>query len=376
MKISVVAHFAYGAMVSDPTKHVGGVERQVSILTKWMAKHGHDVTLITWDEGQSSDVQIDGVKIIKLCKQEDGIRGLRFFYPRWTSLIAALKSSNADIYYQNCAEYVTGQIALWCKINNKKFTYSVASEPDCDPVFPQMHKFRDKFLYKYGLLNSSKIIVQNKKQQSMLSNGFNLNSVILNMACQGPSQEEYIEPSSPRSGKINIIWVGRIARVKRPELIFRIASRLKHCTITVIGGVDKDQEFANSILKASKEYPNVSMLGSIDHKLIEKEYKKSSLLCCTSEYEGLPNTFLEAWSHGLPIISTVDPDNTLKENKTGIYCTNIESMIDEIENLADNVGLWKEYSKNSRNYYLKYHALDSAMKKFEETFNEVLQDKT
>jgi glycosyltransferase involved in cell wall biosynthesis len=374
MRISVIAHFALGAMTSDPTKHVGGVERQVSILTKWLAKRGHEVSLITWDEGQSNDLVVDGVRIIKLCRKDDGIKGLRFFYPRWSSLIGALKSADADIYYQNCAEYITGQIAIWCKLNSKKFIYSVASEPDCDPDLPQMNKLRDKVLYKYGLLNSSRVIVQNDLQKQMLIDGFRLKSETLPMACQGPSDDQYTVPTQPTRELVNIIWVGRLAHVKRPELIFTIAKKIDYCKITVVGGADTDKEYADAIFEQSKSYANVTMLGSVGHEQIEKEYRRASILCCTSEYEGLPNTFLEAWSHGLPIFSTVDPDNTLTNNKTGIFCQDIDALVDEIEKICVDVDRWKLYSDNAREYYKNNHSLDVAMKKFEDTFREVLVD--
>src|SRR5690348_2266728 len=111
--ICIVAHSAYGALSGGVTGQLGGVERQTSMLARWLAGRGHRVTFITWDEGQGDDCVIDGVRVIRVCKQSDGIPGLRFLAPRWTSLNEALSKADAAVYYQNCGEHVTGQVALW-----------------------------------------------------------------------------------------------------------------------------------------------------------------------------------------------------------------------------------------------------------------------
>jgi hypothetical protein len=108
---------------------------------EWLVDRGHKVSLLTWVEGSAEDEVIDGVNIIKICRQDSGLPGIRFFYPRWTGLISAMKRANADVYYQNCGEYITGQVAMWCKANNKKFIYSLAN--DADPTFPIMYTLRE-----------------------------------------------------------------------------------------------------------------------------------------------------------------------------------------------------------------------------------------
>ena len=122
--ICFVAHFAYGALAGGSFGHIGGVEKQTSLMTKWFAKNGYKVTMLTWDEGQEGGEEIDGVKVIKMCRRDEGVNGLRFLWPRWTSLNAAMKRADADIYYQNCGEYITGQVALWCRKHNRKFVYN------------------------------------------------------------------------------------------------------------------------------------------------------------------------------------------------------------------------------------------------------------
>ena len=131
--ICLVAHFAYGVLSGGQCGHIGGVERQTALLARWLAARGYDVSILTWDEGQPNDVNTDGIRVIKMCRRSAGIAGLRFFLPRWTSLNSAMRRADADLYYQNCAEYVTGQVALWCRHNRRKFVYSVANDPDVDP---------------------------------------------------------------------------------------------------------------------------------------------------------------------------------------------------------------------------------------------------
>jgi glycosyltransferase involved in cell wall biosynthesis len=372
VKLAVVANFAYGAITSNPKLHVGGVERQVALLCRWFAKRGHDVSLITWDEGYEDGVVVDGVKLIKQCGHDAGIPGLRFFIPRWSSLVRALRKADADLYYQNCAEYVTGQVALWCKWNNRSFVYSVASEPDCDPALPQMSKLRDKLLYKYGLNHCTNIIVQNTKQKEMLKNGFGLPSNVLPMPCDGPDKINYRRPSPLNTVHANIIWVGRIASVKRPDRVFEIAKKLPWCKIVMAGGADKEHGYAKEIFDKALEYENITMVGSVSQEQLKSYYSSSSILCCTSEYEGLPNTFLEAWSYGLPVLSTVDPDDVISKNEVGVFCKNMDHMIECIEDLKNNNNRWNIYSDNARGYFEKHHSMDRAMNEFERIFTDTL----
>jgi len=87
---------------------MGGVERQTSMMARWLGARGFPVSLLTWHEGRAEEVVIDEVQVIKMCRWDEGIPGLRFLHPQWTSLNRALRRADADVYYQNCAESVAG----------------------------------------------------------------------------------------------------------------------------------------------------------------------------------------------------------------------------------------------------------------------------
>ena len=371
MNIGMVAHFAYGAISGGQEGHVGGVERQTSLMCRWLAARGHKVSLLTWDEGQPDETVIDGVRVIKMCRENAGLPGLRFFTPRWTSLIKAMRRADADVYYQNCAEYITGQVALWCRIRRRGFVYSVASDPDCDPKLPAMNTLRERLLYRYGLRHANRIIVQTGHQQRMLRNGFRLGSVVLPMPCPGPADNEYRPPREPSSQNCQVLWVGRIARVKRLELLLEVARALPSVTFHVAGMPYAGDTYSESVLDQARTFQNVKVHGMVPREQMPDLYGSVSILCCTSLYEGFPNTFLEAWSHGLPVVSTVDPDNLIATRGLGCAASDASSLVAAIRRLAESNNLWREQSANARRYYSENHAVDTVMRRFELNFIEI-----
>jgi glycosyltransferase involved in cell wall biosynthesis len=375
LDICVVSHNAWGAIAGGRTGHVGGVEHQTSLLCKWLAGQGHRVSILTWDEGQENDLILNGVKVMKICKKNDGVAGVRFLYPRWTSLNRAMRMANAAIYYQNCGEYVTGQVALWCKMQKKYFVYSVACDPDCDVRLPGMETIRERVLYRYGLRHAKRIIVQTRKQQKMLRDGFGLDSVSLPMPCPGPTEKEYVKPVHCPSGKLRVLWVGRICRVKRLDVLLEVAEILPAVSFEIAGAPDDESEYIEPIVAKASQLPNVVFHGRVERERMGELYQKASLLCCTSLCEGFPNTFLEAWSHGLPIVSSVDPDGLISTHNMGIFADGISNFVSSINTLMNSPGRWEIMSQNARRYYQKNHSVEGAMKQFENIFIEVLNGK-
>ena len=90
MRICFVALNAYPTLAGEGEIRVGGAEVQQCLIGKHLARRGHQVSFITRDHGQPDAVTIDGITVHKTYRQEDGIRYLRFFHPRITSIWRAL----------------------------------------------------------------------------------------------------------------------------------------------------------------------------------------------------------------------------------------------------------------------------------------------
>ncbi|MGB2819584.1 MAG: glycosyltransferase family 4 protein [Phycisphaerae bacterium] len=373
LSICFVVHNGYRALSGKRVGHIGGVERQQSIMSKWLAARGHAISMITWDEGQEEvNSVIAGVRVIKLCQKDSGVRGLRFVHPRWTSLLRALRQADADVYYQNSAESVTGQVALWCRMHKRKFVYSVANDPDCDPRLPELRHLHERVLYRYGVRKSDTVIVQTLRQRMAMARGFKRESVVLPMPCYGPSDQQPAPRTFPSKRPYRIIWVGRICEQKRPDVYLDLAKARPDLILDLVGPVG-DTPYARGIVETAKRIPNVNVHGSVPRQAMPGIYRSEIVcLCCTSDFEGFPNTFLEAWSLGLPIVSTFDPDGLIEKRRLGLTASDLSGLAEGIDRLISSPSLFREISDNALAYYRENHTVETAMPRFESVFRLVV----
>jgi len=363
LSICIVSHNAYGAISGGRSGFIGGIEWQTSLTAKWFARRGHAVSFLTWDEGGPPEETFEGVRVIKICRQEAGLKGLRFFHPKWTSLARAMRRAGADLYYQNGGECATGQVALWCGRNQKPFVFSLASDADCDPALPELH-WQEKFLFRMGLRRASQVVAQTVTQSNRLREVFAVDSVVIPMPCPEPPAGPLQPPlQAPR----RVLWVGRICQVKRPDRLLDLAALCPELAFDLVGPF-MDGDSSSAVRARAGAVPNLALHGGMPRERIHGFYDRASLLCCTSEYEGFPNTFLEAWSHGLPVISTFDPDGVIAKHNLGMVAEDIRDMQTAIRSLLASPARYQEISQNARRYFVENHKAGSVLPRFESLF--------
>lgn len=371
MKICIVSHNAYGAITGNKMGHIGGVEWQTSLLARWLNARGHSVSFITWNEGGPAEENHDGIRLLTLCRQNEGLPGLRFFHPKWTRLVQALGKADADVYYHNCGDCSTGQTALWCRRNQRAFVFCLASDADCNPLLPEMNKAWEKYLYRMGVHRAGVVIAQTHRQQKKLSDHFGVDSTVIPMPCPSP---EFVEKTDCSRAMNRVLWVGRVVRVKRPDRLLELAEKCPDITFDLVGPFS-DDDYSRAIHSKAVTIPNLVVHGRVAKDKMAEIYQRASLLCCTSDYEGFPNTFLEAWSHGLPIVSTFDPDSLIQDRRLGVVVNDIQHMAEAVIKLLGQAEQYREASANGRRYYLENHTLEAVMPRFEQVFQAAVKAK-
>jgi len=366
--VCIVSHNGYGAISGCKGGFVGGVEWQTSMLARWLAARGHAVSFLTWDEGGPDDESIVGVRIIKICRKSSGLSGLRFFHPKWSGLVKAMRRADAEVYYQNCGECVTGQVAIWCRKNKRGFIFNAANETDCDVSLPELKYWKDRVLYRMGLHNASRVIVQTHTQMEMMRRNFSVNSLVVPMPCQGAQPMFERGRDNPLSNRV--LWVGRVCPQKRPDRLVEVARICPEFHFDLVGPHYPDALSTKAIMEAGK-LPNVVVHGQLNREEVARLYRDAACLISTSDYEGFPNTFLEAWSHALPVVSTFDPDGLIVSRHLGFVASDAATLAKALQVLLGSNELYAEFSGNALSYFLENHTLEKVQPRFERLLLEV-----
>lgn len=354
--------------------HVGGAEVQQVRIASWLVRRGYSVSFVTLDHGQPDGINIDGIKVFKAYAKEDGIRGLRFVHPRWSRLWAAMTRANADLYYQRAAGIETGQVALWCYLHRRKFIFGAANDSDCDSSLYALRSWKEKALCRIGLRLADAVTAQTKTQQDLFRRNMGLSTVLIrNCGWEIHNNASYEASSIPHDVSIRVLWVGRISKQKRFEWLLDIAEQCPEITFDVVGASNRDSEYASVLTRRASEIPNAQMHSRVPHIEMAKYYQHSCVLCCTSAYEGFPNTFLEAWSCGIPVVSTFDPDGVIATNGLGFVAQDVGGIVVRLREIIRSPETWLRASKAVRQYYLAHHTPEKCLPLLERLFLDVAE---
>lgn len=142
-----------------------------------------------------------------------------------------------------------------------------------------------------------------------------------------------------RSKKFTVAYGGRISQEKRVPYLFRIAERKPNIHFLVAGKVQMDIAFPSSV-----EY-----VGSLPFSDMPEFYNKADIIILPSATEGFPNTILEAYACGKPVL--VAKEAFPKELRVFGSVADINEFGLEIENMrsADMEAMGKQ----ARNYVEK-----------------------
>ncbi len=348
MKICFVSQNIYALFYKNGNDTIGGAELQQLYIGKGLAQKGYIVQYITQDCGQDELETIDNIQLYKSFREDQGIPVVRFLYPRLYKIWKALKKADADVYYVRSAGFILGIVAYFCRIYGKKAIYAGAHDTDFMPGKHIIRTRRDVFLYHYGLRHCDKVIVQSLLQKKLLKQNFGINGELI----RNISLEPLVK--IPDEQKQCILWVATLRTWKRPHYFINLAQKFPEENFIMIGGKDPHSPSLYTDIKNRCDYVNnITFLGFRPLDETETYFNKCKIFINTSEYEGFPNTFLQAWRRGTPVISFVDPDNLIKDNNLGIIVKSEKQIAEALNTMINR----KEHNSDSiLEYFSKNHS--------------------
>ena len=335
---------------ADMPRYLGGIERMLVALARGLDDAGHRVAFITFDETRGQIEDADGITIFPAFDPEAGIRGIRAIHPKLTSLTAAMKRADAPVYLQMGAGIETTMTLIATRLLRRRMVFCLASDSDSLPETPLIYSDIESKLYKWALRRADDLVSQTIAQEQMLKTHYGLPSTIIPMPhhpTRPPPALAKRAPDDPR----DILWVGRIVEGKRLERYVDVAERMPEYQFHVVGSPNQDSAYSQSVVDRARNTPNVNVHGRVGEEELFELYCRSGVLCCTSEIEGFPATFIEAWSFGMPVVTTFDPDGVVTESGLGLVVDTVDEIETALRRLFDEPDLHFETGSACRTYY-------------------------
>ena len=346
---------------------IGGESVQQTLLGKALARRGHQVSMVTADHGQEDGALCGRIRVYKAYRPQAGVPLLRFVHPRATGLWSALGRVDAQLYYTSCAGMHLGLMALYCARHHRRLVFRCASDADCDPARLLIRYARDRWLYGYGLRRADAILVQSAAQAASLHRHFGLAGRLAGML---------VEPAPPGAARdIDVLWVGNIRRVKRPERLLALAAQLPEATIHMVGGpVDDQAALYESIRREAALHPNLTFHGHCSYFDANSLYGRARLLVNTSDLEGFPNAYLQSWIRGVPVVSFTDPDGLIRRHGLGAAVASAAEMRAAIRRLLGDRGALAEAGARCRAYVAREYSEERILAPYLAAFEELTQE--
>lgn len=344
----------------------GGGELQIDLLSRVLARAGHEVVII--DPFSNKEfVTEEGIRVITVKNWNNGFKSFRLFTHQLPGLYKTLLDQKADIYYSQIRDF---RHYLSLKAAQKvggKFVIQLASDLDCSNAklrfkHDYLTSFEGPFWFIRVLLNE--ILFPKVIQQAdyVLAQHDGQKATLAKKGIESEIFDNLIDiesmPTLAKTENSSFCYVGALDRRKGFAKFYDLAVQCPSANFKVIGAPRDSTGY--KYFEKTKRLKNVTLYGKLSHKETIQEIQNSKALVSTSPMEGFPNVFIEAWNYGLPVLSLhFDPGETIKKENLGSISN---GSIEELANTINNFRIPSDFSERAKTYVQKKHVLNQEKK--------------
>ena len=333
---------------------VGGAERQQLLLARAVTSAGWAVTVGVRDMMRPGERKlINGVEFVGIDQGQILLAWYRF-----------LSSERPDWWYWRCAYHLWGAAVELASVAGVRTIFSTALDSDVNPRHALFWRPRWWPLYAWGLSRTDRIFVQHRGQLAGLPKRWQPKAYVVPSVA---GQSGFVTPHWQREKYV--AWVAVLRQVKRPDLLIEIANKKPNIRFVVCGGPSSFMSspgYGERILRELRAVPNIDFRGPVAPEVAEQIIGNAAVFLSTSEEEGFPNTFLQAWSSGTPVVSLkIDPDRIIQKKKLGMVSGSIQGAIADIEGLLESPQEREKIGVRTRTHIADAHSEKAAAMGFQ-----------
>lgn len=231
----------------------------------------------------------------------------------WLDVWNAMRDADAKYYVHRIPPHLLSILSLFCRAYRRRLaSWTPPIRLRTSRVGRSVGEAR--FLESIGLRFTDILIAQTEAHAAELRAAkMRPVHVIPNIAGRLSSH-----PGGMRDAFLcDVLWIGNASFLKRPGVVVELARQIPEHQIAMVMDGTCESEFVR--WQASVAFvPNLRFLGSISPDEIERWIGRTRLLLDTSDGIGFPNTFLQAWMNGIPVVSLCnDPDGMIHSHGLG-----------------------------------------------------------
>jgi glycosyltransferase involved in cell wall biosynthesis len=332
----------------------GGAELQVQLYSRALVQRGWGVWVIGEGIPRKNEVtQADGVRYFTLPPRKKGLGILNY-----SSMKTALQHIRPHVCYQRVKLDYTYWMARLARRVDSKSLFAFSSDLECIPgaLVGTQGDLVSRFvatLADRGIRKADLLLCQTAEQKKLIKANFARESIVIKNGHQLPC----IKETSCR--RPEVLWVNHFKPVKQPEVFLRLASELREedAVFSMIGA--RGNYSLDERAVGSERSANLNFLGEQSLAQVNERLWTCRFVVNTSQAEGFPNTFIQAWARNVPVISlNVDPDGVIEKYQLGFYSREFVNMVTHTRTLLRDPELANEMGKNGRAYVEQEHDLE------------------
>jgi glycosyltransferase involved in cell wall biosynthesis len=326
----------------------GGAELQMSLLARGLSAEGLRTAIILWPIGGSPPTGESGPDLVERPVYAGTGAKAKALEARYIFRAMRDADARAYVFRGGGPKLMVGW--AFCLIHRRRLIFSAASDLDFD--FSRPDRTRANLVaYRAALRGAESIVVQRSQQRDLAREaGLGPTELI-------PSFAEPVEPSSSQPDAF--LWIGRLVDYKRPMEYLRLAESLPGVRFRMVWFATNETrpELIAELRAAADRLPNLELAGQVPRGELLDLMAHSYAVVSTSRAEGMPNTFLEAWSRGIPVVSLdFDPDGRIADQGLGLVAHTPEELREAATRIAEDSSARAEMGRRAREHVAAVHS--------------------
>lgn len=346
----------------------GGAERQMMLLARALSARGLRVAHIVYPP--SDPVALPDRLTLVPRAPHAGNRPFVGGVLEAVRVWRALQAADAGVVIVRGASPALAVAAAFCWWYRRALIFS--SSNNSDFTLERMSSGLHHRLYRLGLRLSDAVVVQSNDQAAVAQQTFRSLRRLVHI----PSFADTTPPAvaGNRHRPDSFLWFSRVAPYKQAMRYVELARAFPQAHFRMIPVPDDPRSpELGAVRAAASAVSNLELLDPLPHEQLSRLVARAAAIVNTSVYEGMPNSFLEAWALGVPVLTLqFDPDDVVARNGLGVSAGGSwERFVEGARELWEGRDGRGELSSHVRTYVVTAHSMEAIGSRWNDLIGEL-----